>query len=256
MSNRSIPFILLLFIVVSSCISRPDYVLDEDAMVSLLTDVHRSEGLLELQQTNPEFSSNEKYKQAVMAAVLVKHNVSRAQYDSSLVWYGQNLNNLVRVYNKVQKSIDEDIEYWENLNAASLEEFQISAVGDTVELWTVNNYHIFDETKLSSFRYWEIKSDSNYIAGDSIIWHLNIPHVPSSHYLVATLSFYYGENKTVDYYKTAVINKDTSVNISLSSDTSQVFNSIIASIGLLKDSTKVADSFSFVDSISMVRIHK
>ena len=36
--------------VVASCIDRPDIVLDEEQMIDLLVDVHRAEGLLEMQQ--------------------------------------------------------------------------------------------------------------------------------------------------------------------------------------------------------------
>lgn len=256
MYNKLTPYFILILVLVSSCISRPDYVLDEDAMVSLLTDVHRSEGLLELQQENSAYSSNEEYKQAVMAAVLVKHNVTRAQYDSSLVWYGQNLNNLVKVYNKVQKNMLSDIEYWTNLDAESRTEFAVSQSGDSIELWNVDNYHVFDENKLGSFRFWEIPSDSNYVAGDSIIWHINVPHVPVSHYLVATLSFCYEDILELDYNKTVVVKNDTSFDISMRSDTTRLFKSVIASISMIKDSTNATNGYAFVDSLSLIRIHK
>lgn len=244
-----------MFIIASSCISRPDYVLDEEAMVELLTDVHRSEGLLELQQNN---NLSEDYKQSIMAAVLVKHNVSRAQYDSSLVWYGQNLKHLVKVYSKVQKNINDDIEYWSNVEDESKQVFAISEAGDSVQIWTVDNFMIFDESKLLSFRFWEIPSDSNFIAGDSIIWHLNFPQVPQSHFIVASLSLNYEkEDNSSSISNTVVVRKDTSFNITCAStDTTEIFKSIIASISLLKDSVAVKDDYAFVDSLSLIRIHR
>ena len=224
-------------------------------MVDVLTDVHRSEGLLELQANNGS-TQNEEYKRSVMAAVLVKHDVSRAQYDSSLVWYGQNLKYLVKVYTKVQKNINDDIEYWERIEDESKSEFSVSEAGDSVQIWTVDDYLMFNEQKLFSFRLWEIKSDSNYVAGDSIKWHIRVPHIPASHYLVATLSLNYSEEDSIEIYNTVVMRRDTSIELTCASDTSKVFESLFASLTLLKDSINVNDDCAFVDSLSMIRLRK
>ena len=256
MIKRLFPYFIIASIVVTSCISRPDYVLDEDAMVDLLTDVHRSEGLLELQQDNKVISNDEAYKQAVMAAVLVKHNVTRAQYDSSLVWYGQNLSYLVKVYNKVQKNLIADIDYWKSVDTERHSEFDVSLAGDSVELWNIDDYLTMDEHRLGSFRFWEIPVDSNFVKGDSLIWHIGVPHVPESHYIVATLSFAYEDLLEMDVSRTVVARSDTSMSLQLRSDTTVLFKSIIASVALLKDSLSVDDSFAFIDSLSRIRIHR
>lgn len=253
---KLIPYFLVALWLITSCISRPDYVLDEDAMVSLLTDVHRSEGLLELQQDNKVITNDETYKQAVMAAVLVKHNVTRAQYDSSLVWYGQNLSYLVKVYNKVQKNLIDDIDYWKNVGTERESEFGISVAGDSVELWSIDNYLTMDERRLGSFRFWEISADSNFVKGDSLVWHLHFPFVPESHILVATLSCNYEDILEMNMSRTQVARQDTSISLSLRSDTTVMFKSIIASVALLKDSMTVDDDYAFIDSLSLIRIHR
>lgn len=256
MKKKLIPYFLVAQWIIVSCISRPDYVLDEDTMVSLLTDVHRSEGLLELQQDNKVISNDEAYKQAVMAAVLVKHHVTRAQYDSSLVWYGQNLSYLVKVYNKVQKNLIDDIDYWKNVETERESKFDISMAGDSVELWSIENYLTMDERRFGSFRFWEIPTDSNFVKGDSLIWHLHVPYVPESHILVATLSFDYEDILEMNVSHSEVARQDTSISMSLRSDTTVMFKSIIASVALLKDSMAVDDNYAFIDSLSLIRIHR
>lgn len=252
-----ISYIIFIAFAFSSCISRPDYVLDEDAMVTLLTDVHRSEGLIELQQTNNAFSGNESFKQSVMASVLVKNGVTRAQYDSSLVWYGQNLKYLVRVYSKVQKNISQEIDYWSNFDSDNKSLFGVSEAGDSVQLWNIDKHIVLSEDRLMAMKFWEIPTDSNYIASDSIIWHFNVPFVPNSHFIVATLSLNFkGDNNRRIYSNTAVIRNDTTVDISCVSDTTKLFDSIIASVSFLKDSLNVTDDAAFIDSLSLVRIHK
>ena len=44
--------------VAASCIDRPDIVLDEDQMIDLLVDVHRAEGLLEMQLPDRRLPNN------------------------------------------------------------------------------------------------------------------------------------------------------------------------------------------------------
>lgn len=256
MYNRTYIYITLFLLLLSSCISRPDYVLDEESMIDVLADVHRSEALLELQQVNTSFSNNDEYKKSVMAAVLVKHGVTRAQYDSSLVWYGQNLASLVRVYSKVQKRLDEEIDYWKNIDNDSRSEFAASEAGDSVQLWTIDNYLIFNENRMYSFRFWEIPVDSNYIAGDSIIWSFRVPAVPESHYMVATLSLNYDDEDISTNYKTVVIRRDTSINMSCVYEPGKKFLSTVASLSLLKDSLNVSDCTAFIDSLSMIRKHR
>jgi len=248
-------FGFLIIILSSSCISRPDYVLDEVKMVDVLTDVHLSEAMMETQQMNSDFESIENYRQAIMASVLVKNGVTRAQYDSSLVWYGQNLKYLVRVYNKVQKNLTTEVDYWDKLTENSKSEFALSEAGDSVNVWSVEKYLYLAEDRMNSFRFWEIPSDSNYYAGDSIIWQFDIPQIPDSHYLVASLSLYNSEDNSF-IGKSVAIQNDTSFTISCNSDTAKLFTQINASLSLVKDSLSVKDDYVFIDNISLIRIHR
>lgn len=257
--HRFFIYIIPILCLCSSCISRPDYVLDEQKMIDVLTDVHRSEGLLELQQNNGSVSNNNEFQQSIIAAVLVKQGVTRAQYDSSLVWYGQNLQYLVKVYTKVQRNLQNEILYWTDIDAKSRNEFGVSEAGDSVQLWTINDYHIFDEKKMQTTRYWEVKADSNYVAGDSIVWRLHVHDVPDAHFLVASLSMNYQQADTVfsvPSSQTVVVRNDTTLNISLVSRPDKVVNTILASVCVLKDSLLVPDTYLFIDSLSLVRIHK
>ena len=110
-----------------------------------------------------------------------------------------------------------------------------------------------DENRLLAFRFWEIPNDSNFVKGDSLIWHVNVPHVPVSHYLVATLAIGYEKAIGIENCSTVVARTDTCFDIALRTDTTASFNSIVASVALLKDSLSVKDDVAFVDSITMIR---
>lgn len=250
-------FFVTIFLL-ASCLSRPDYVLDEDKMVEVLCEVHRSEGLLELQQSNSFTTFNEDYKKNVMAAVLVKQGITRAQYDSSLVWYGQNLNRLVKVYSRVENALQEEIDGWEEKAAERKSAFPISQAGDTVQIWTIQNYITLDESYLSSTRFWEMPTDSNYIDGDSLVWSLHVPIIPNAHYIVASMSLNYEQHEDsirIGESNLKIIKSVGTYTLTGRTDKSKKFKSLIASVSLIKDSLNVEDETLFVDSLSLIRIH-
>ena len=97
-------YILLLLILLSSCAIRPDEVLSNKEMVSLLVDLHCAEGILQVAGYNYGHESEvEQYYQVI----LDEHGVTQAQFDSSLVWYTEHPAYFSRVYPKVRKQIQQ-----------------------------------------------------------------------------------------------------------------------------------------------------
>lgn len=86
--QRSVIYIIILIIIVTaSCSRRPGYVIPEEKMMDVLYDIQLSQAIF---RSNNQFSSNEA-KDALVAGVLKKHNVTQADLDSSLVWYSDNI---------------------------------------------------------------------------------------------------------------------------------------------------------------------
>lgn len=168
-----------------SCIDRPDYVLDEEQMVDLLVDVHKAEGLMELQASQ---HYDQDYQKSVMAAVLVEHGVSRAQYDSSLMWYARHLKQLVRVYSHVDERLLEEYDMWSALSSQS-KDFSTSEAGDSVQLWSMRNYVVLDRMRFLERRFWELESDSNFLRGDTLRWTFDVDHLTEGQKLMASISF-------------------------------------------------------------------
>jgi len=167
-----------------SCIDRPDYVLDEDQMVDLLVDVHKAEGLIEMQAVH---GSDQNYQKAIMAAVLVEHGVSRAQYDSSLMWYAGNLKQLVRIYNHVDERLLEEHDKWSTLTTDS-RDFSTSEAGDSVQLWSMRNYLSLDRSRFLEKHFWELESDSNFRKGDTLKWTFDVNHLINGQKVIAAIS--------------------------------------------------------------------
>ena len=262
---------LLSLSVVASCIDRPDIVLDEEQMIDLLVDVHRAEGLLEMQQQQGAgFGSDlDTYQKEVIAAVLQKHGVSRSRYDSSLMWYAQHLKLLTRVYGHVDERLKEEHEMW-SLQVTETRDFVGSMAGDSVDLWTLRDHLILDSRRYSDILFWEIPSDSNFVDGDTLRWQFTIRQLLPGQKVPASISLTkyepteeelrrQGKKKQNEPlgapigFDAKTIMQNGECQLIARADSLQPFRSVILGLVLMNDSNKAAPVF--VDSISLLRTH-
>ena len=257
--------------VVASCIDRPDIVLDEEQMIDLLVNVHRAEGLLEMQQQQGAgFGSDlDTYQKEVIAAVLQKHGVSRSRYDSSLMWYAQHLKLLTRVYGHVDERLKEEHEMW-SLQVTETRDFVGSMAGDSVDLWTLRDHLILDSRRYSDILFWEIPSDSNFVDGDTLHWRFTIRQLLPGQKVLASISLTkyepteeelrrQGKKKQNEPlgapigFDAKTITQNGECQLIARADSLQPFRSVILGLVLMNDSNKAAPVF--VDSISLLRTH-
>ena len=87
-----------------SCDKKPDYVLDDDLMVKIMADLHYAEAIswsvgVQFQQFKDEY---------LYDAVFKHYNITQAQLDSSLNYYGSHPQLLDNIYVRVQEKLAED----------------------------------------------------------------------------------------------------------------------------------------------------
>lgn len=257
----------LCMLVGASCIDRPDYVLDEDQMVDLLVDVHKAEGLMELQARN---HSDQETQKAIMAAVLVEHGVSRAQYDSSLMWYARHLKQLVRVYSHVDERLLDEHDMWSTLTTDS-KDFVSSEPGDSVQLWSMRNYLVLDRERFVDKRFWELESDTNFHRGDTLRWLFDVNHLAEGQMVLASISFsrdnkeWQGINVNREAQErrkylpvgqtTKMIEKNGPQELSAVPDSMMRFEKAFLSVMLISTDSTKQKSPVFLNNISLTRYH-
>ena len=249
-------FILLAW---TACQSRPDYVIEEDEMIDLLTDVHLAEGLIDVQQKQNRDDAH--YGQQVIAAVLDKHHISKAQYDTSLVWYSEHLNTLIRVYNHVNKNLAAKHDEWEEAAAHAVNTWQYAS-GDSVNLWSKRSYCIMDEGQLSHRNIWTMQTDTTFRAGDSIQWSMHLPEVADGEALIASLTLVKKEYpaaviQVIEGATTSFLQSDTLICLTCAADADTKIEQIIATLNLIRTNGKnTALKPCVVDDIKMLRLHR
>ena len=109
----------VLAVIFSGC--RPRGVLSSREMRSLLVDLHKTDGML---QVNGWQISNDEVRDIYYAQVLERHGTTQAQFDSSLVWYTAHPQFFNKIYPKVLKELEAEETAFNELYAEEL-----SAVG-------------------------------------------------------------------------------------------------------------------------------
>jgi hypothetical protein len=94
--------ILFLSVLMLSCNSRPENILDRDAMTAFLTDLHRLDGAL----ASKGFGTIDQRENIYYYnALLKKHAITKAEFDSSLSWYAKNPKKFERIYVSVIENL-------------------------------------------------------------------------------------------------------------------------------------------------------
>ena len=107
-SNRKWAILLLAIIALAAC--RPHGILTSRKMRSVLYDLHRAEAILQVEGLN--YGHDEevaKYYQVV----LDKHHVTKAEFDSSLVWYTDHPQLFNKIYPKIMERVKEENKQWQ-----------------------------------------------------------------------------------------------------------------------------------------------
>lgn len=98
LQNKYIFPILIISLLVVNCTRRPKEILKPSEMTRVLVDIHIADGIFSISDFKK--LSNEE-KALYYQSILVKHNTTQAQFDSSVVWYSHDPKQFEKIYNKV-----------------------------------------------------------------------------------------------------------------------------------------------------------
>ena len=240
-------FVLLLFLFVS-CKKQPEGVLSENRMVDLLVDVHKSEAVMALNYN--KFSNDEK-KRAVREAVFMRHNTTQAEFDSSLVWYGNHIDKYMGVYDRVIERLNKENEEVKLLIAQDNSQI-LTRQGDTVDIWKQERDYIFDARKGENLLTFDITTDENFARNDRFLLNIHTINPPANgdkaHVYLAIR-----HNKQNIHYNYATIENSGWTTLKIQSD-SVTDLSVIYGYILLPQ--RYDRHVMYVDSIELIRIHE
>lgn len=136
--------------------------LSDSKMEEVLYDYHIANGIIK--SSNLDSATSKSYIDAVFA----KHNITEAEFDSSMVYFMRHADKLEAIYMRLSNRIDNEArlrgidgqvatENYDNLN------------GDTVNIWNKEKSHIFFARVPYNIMKFAFKADSTYHAGDRFV---------------------------------------------------------------------------------------
>ncbi|WP_439185271.1 DUF4296 domain-containing protein [Carboxylicivirga taeanensis] len=131
-------YTLLLVFLISSCSTRPKVpadLPDEDEMALVLADIYHLESVLG--QTRLSYNTSQEDKlSGYYRYVLEKHHISKAEFDTAMVWYSANPTVLADVYDEVIEILSRrDAELKNKMNKEKEIQNTMPKVAGRVDLW-------------------------------------------------------------------------------------------------------------------------
>ena len=232
--------LLGMFLLSLSCSRKPDMVLGKKEMASLLTDVHKGESLIEINHN--QFSSDS-MRRVMKQSVLDAHGVTQQQWDSSLSYYGRNIEQYIELYDIVIAGLEQELK---NANVVSQgSNIQMEVVGDSADTWDQPRLRHFSAKQPTDILKFYLRRDLNWDRGDVYTW--NFKAINGSTPITWTIAAEYSDGTTE--YKSGTTASSGWTNISFHTDSSRTTSSI-RGVATLRPS---ADESVYIDSISLVR---
>ena len=155
--------LLLVGLLLSACKpSIPTEIIQPDDMEDLLYDYYVAQNITG--ESHDGYDYRAKYNNGL---VFKKHGVTEAEFDSSLVYYYNHIEDLYKIYESVQARLsNEAIEL--GASVGDVERYmKRSLSGDTMDIWTVHRHHLlFPQPPYNIFQFVQ-KADTACRANDS-----------------------------------------------------------------------------------------
>lgn len=221
-------------ILLAGCRKRPEGVLSDKEMTELMADMQLAESYSDYEYSGPNLRD---YRNGLAESVLLHHGVSREELDSTLSWYGKNLDDYSKLFEKVDKRIAEKRKASFKTDGSDEE-----PEGDILWPYTENGVI----SNLGNSDGWVFSIPAPGLEkGDMLEWTM---HIPQSAGFASVLGVDYedGTGEAV----TANISGGMSMDLRLQTDTGKTVGRIYGTMRL-KDELKSA---VFVDSIRLRRL--
>ena len=157
----------IVLLVLGACSGkRKGDVLPTAKLEALLYDYHLAQVIVN------DLPANQRYKKDLyFDYVYDKHGVTKAEVDSSLVYYARYPEGLSEVYANLSKRIEGDLKRMEDEDKPIKAREAVAVVGDSVDLWYDARLVQMTSSPLANNRYtFTIPTDTNFHKGDRLTW--------------------------------------------------------------------------------------
>ena len=249
--------VMALLFCVSSCKpSLPGGVLSKGKMTDILYDYH-----LALAMAHMDDNGDKGQSLAYREAVLRKHDVTSAEFDSSMVYYMRHTELLEDVYKDLTDRYNNEITAMGGSASAGGEFANLSATGDTANVWNLATSMVFMPVKPFNSTSFDIKVDSTFHKGDRLMLDFDAQFIYQDGMRngVAMLAVQFGNDSIAQ--RTIMIQSTQHYSVELSDDDSLGIKSVKGYFMLMNGdngtgvSSQTTLKLMFLEHIKLIRMH-
>ena len=249
--------VMALLFSVSSCKpSLPGGVLSKGKMTDILYDYH-----LALAMAHMDDNGDKGQSLAYREAVLRKHDVTSAEFDSSMVYYMRHTELLEDVYKDLTDRYNNEITAMGGSAKGGGEFANLSATGDTATVWNLATSMVFMPVKPFNSTSFDIKVDSTFHKGDRLMLDFDAQFIYQDGMRngVAMLAVQFGNDSIAQ--RTIMIQSTQHYSVELSDADSLGIKSVKGYFMLMNDdngtgvSSQTTLKLMFLEHIKLIRMH-
>lgn len=141
----------------------PEEIIQPDAMEDLLYDYHLASTVAN------DLPYAESYKKnAYLDYVFQKHHVTKAEFDSSMVWYTRNSKELATIYQNLQQRYEAFETQMKIQTTQRGGQVAVSISGDTVNIWQDRSLYWLSTSPLTNKVVFDLKADTTFKKKDAL----------------------------------------------------------------------------------------
>ncbi len=239
----------LLSCIFSCQVKRPSYILSESRMENILYDYHIAKAMGE------EVPYSESYKRVLyIESVFEKHGITKADFDTSMVWYTRNPDVLFKVYEQVNVRLRTERDRINQQIELRVDRPSSTVSGDSIDIWFWQRSYLLTGAELDNKLLFVLPSDSNFKQRDTLRWNAFfnfMNYTPDSmHAPVISMQLLYRDEDVKS--KQLRVYRQGSVELSLMLDTLKELKEIR---GFIYTPTKESHNQLLVNNIALMRYH-
>lgn len=143
-----------------ACNRVPGYVIKPDDMAELMADIRMADAIVNVRRD--DYTTDAK-KMALRNAVFERHGVTSEQFDTSLMWYGKNIDRYQEVTQQTIEILEKRLK---DASVLAAGEAAMSVSGDSVDIWEYPRAFVINQRSPSQYITFDFDTDQNWEKGD------------------------------------------------------------------------------------------
>lgn len=242
---------MVVLLMMSAC--RPDIpsdVIPPSEMERILYDYHLAQGM-----ADSEGDSIDARKYMYVQAVFKKYGITKAEFDSSMVWYSANTSYLYDIYQKLETRYEAELKTF-NTGGQGDYTANLSAQGDTANIWVDKVTRLLKPEKMADRLQFSIAADSSIYPGDAFLWRFDSRYIGSGNDVEAYAAFYVRLKNDSVIATSQRIYSSRQLQLTLETDTTDTVRSINGFVYIKRRRAQNDFVMLMLDQIRLIRFHR